>query len=128
MVQQCKPADPKWPKYRVMIKGRAQTYKDAEIGIDQLESKKYAYSTDDEIRCLEKARQEKKTYQRKKVTSDTITVEEQLESALVDLTKNVEKQGPENSARAIECKFCFSSFEWRFFYLKFTFYYYSNRM
>lgn len=111
MVQQCKPANPEWPSHRVEVKGRACSYADAEIAINKLDDKNYAFSTDNEIRCQEKANQEKKLYQRKKLNSKSQqSVEDLLETARIDLTVSPPERPGKNSPTNTQCKSCLRSF------------------
>lgn len=87
MVKQGAPPDTRWSKYEVEIRGRAKSYEDAKIGIKKLETKQYAYSTDDEIACQKKMLQEKKIYQMKKSSIDASIIKESLDDFHVDLTK-----------------------------------------
>lgn len=95
LVKQGAPPDTQWPKYEVEIKGRAKSYKDAEIGLEKLEIKQYAYSTDDEIACQKKMLQEKKFYQMKKSSIDIPIIEESL-NFHVDLIENEKENAIEN--------------------------------
>lgn len=95
LVKQGAPPNTQWPKYEVEIRGRAKSYKDAEIGLEELQTKQYAYSTDDEIACQKKMLQEKKFYQMKKSPIDRLTIEESL-NFHVDLIENEKENAIEN--------------------------------
>jgi len=90
IVKQGASPDPNWPKYEVKIRGRAKSYEDAEVRIEKLETKQYAYSTDDELECQKKILQEKKFYQLKKSSIVVPIIEKSLNDFYVDLTAEKE--------------------------------------
>ncbi|KYN13740.1 hypothetical protein ALC57_14063 [Trachymyrmex cornetzi] len=76
-----------WPSYPIELKGRAYTYEDAEKKAIILEKEPYVYSTDNEDRAKQKANQDKKYFQFKSVSQESVS--QQLDESHFDINSDI---------------------------------------